>query len=162
MLYLDLFQALHAHQVRYLLVGGLAMNLHGVPRMTMDVDLVLAMDEANLDHFIDCAKSLGLVPLAPVPLSALKDPAQRKDWFEQKHMLAFGLQNTNARVPVMVDILIAPQVDIQQAFERSLSRDLNGLPIALACIEDMIALKTNTGRAQDESDIEHLERIRER
>jgi hypothetical protein len=48
MFYLDLFRCLHEHDVRYLLVGGLAMNLHGVPRMTMDVDLILAMDDANL------------------------------------------------------------------------------------------------------------------
>ncbi len=40
MFYLDLFKALEKHKVRYLLVGGLAMNLHGVPRATMDVDLV--------------------------------------------------------------------------------------------------------------------------
>ncbi len=37
MFYLDLFKALEKHKVRYLLVGGLAMNLHGVPRATMDV-----------------------------------------------------------------------------------------------------------------------------
>jgi hypothetical protein len=53
MFYLDLFRALNDHQVRYLLVGGLAMNLHGVPRMTMDVDLILAMDEANLERLHD-------------------------------------------------------------------------------------------------------------
>ena len=39
MFYLDLFRALDKHRVNYVLVGGLAMNLHGVPRMTMDVDL---------------------------------------------------------------------------------------------------------------------------
>lgn len=162
MIYLDIFRALHDHQVAYLLVGGLAMNLHGVPRMTMDVDLVLAMDAGNLDRFIGCANSLNLTPSVPVALATLKDPAQRRIWFEQKHMLAFGLQNNHARVPVMVDVLIAPAIDIEQAFARSLTRDLNGLPITLASIEDMIALKTGTGRAQDESDIEHLERIRDR
>ena len=44
MFYLNLFKALEKHKVQYLLVGGLAMNLHGVPRTTMDVDLVLALD----------------------------------------------------------------------------------------------------------------------
>lgn len=160
MLYLDLFQALHEHQVRYLLVGGLAMNLHGVPRMTMDVDLVLLMDEENLDHFIACAEMMHLTPSAPVSISALKDPIQRQNWFEQKHMIAFGLQNNQARIPVMVDILIAPAIDTEAAFARAVIRDLNGLPLSLASIDDMIALKKGTGRAQDESDIEHLERIR--
>jgi hypothetical protein len=160
MLYLDLFRALHDHQVRYLLVGGLAMNLHGVPRMTMDVDLVLVMDEGNLDRFIACAESLSLAPTAPVPIRALKDPAQRQVWQEQKHMIAFGLQNGQARIPVMVDVLIAPPLDIAEAFKRAAVRNLDGLPITLASIDDMITLKQGTGRLQDQSDIEHLERIR--
>jgi hypothetical protein len=36
MFYLDLFRCLQDRNVRYLLAGRLAMNLHGVPRMTMD------------------------------------------------------------------------------------------------------------------------------
>lgn len=88
MLYLDLFRCLHEHHVRYLLVGGLAMNLHGVPRMTMDVDIVLALDDANLDSFIGCARKLGLKPQAPVPLESLKEPKQRKQWIEELHMIA--------------------------------------------------------------------------
>ncbi len=160
MLYIDLFKALNEHKVRYLLVGGLAMNLHGVPRMTMDVDLILAMDEDNLDRFIACAEMIGLSPLAPVPLQALKDPDQRREWVERKHLIAFALQNRQARIPVMVDVLIAPPVDIEAAFSRAIIRDVGDVPLTIAAIDDMIRLKSGTGRAQDESDIEHLERIR--
>ncbi len=52
MFYLELFRKLQQRHVRYLVAGGLAMNLHGVPRMTMDVDLVLAFDHENLSAFI--------------------------------------------------------------------------------------------------------------
>lgn len=159
MFYLDLFQALNRHQVRYLLVGGLAMNLHGVPRMTMDVDLILAMDEENLDRFIEAANSLGLAPIAPVPIGAIKDPAQRRVWVEQKHMIAFGLQNHGERVPTMVDVLIAPAIDAEAALERAITRQVGDIPVTVAAIDDMVRLKTGTGRAQDQSDIEHLERL---
>jgi len=159
-IYLDLFRALEKYRVSYLLIGGLAMNLHGVPRMTMDVDLVLLMDEDNLDRFIACAEELNLSPSAPVPLAALKNPEQRKLWREQKHMIAFGLQNPQARIPTIVDVLIAPTIDVGMAMQRAVVRDLDGTPVVLASIEDMITLKTGTGRAQDESDIEHLERAR--
>lgn len=161
MIYLDIFRALDEYRVDYLLVGGLAMNLHGVPRMTMDIDLVLLMDDQNLDRFIACAGILQLSPCVPVPLAALKSPEQRKTWFEQKHMIAFGLQDAQARMPTMVDVLIAPAIDIKAAMQRALVRDLNGTPVRLASIEDMIKLKQGTGRAQDESDIEHLERLRD-
>lgn len=162
MLYLDLFRALDEHKVRYLLVGGLAMNLHGVPRMTMDVDLVLAMDDDNLDRFIACAETIGLSPVAPVPLQSLKDADQRQAWVVQKQLIAFALQNRQARIPVMVDVLIAPPIDIEAAFSRAIIRSVGDMPLTIAAIEDMIHLKTGTGRAQDESDIEHLERLRER
>lgn len=160
MIYLDLFRALHKHRVRYLLVGGLAMNLHGVPRMTMDVDLVLLMDEDNLDRFIACAGELDLSPVAPVPINALKSAEQREAWRNQKHMIAFALHNARGRIPVMVDVLIAPAIDIEAAMERAVVRDLGGIPLSLAGIDDMIALKRGTGRSQDQSDIEHLERLR--
>lgn len=59
MFYLDLFRRLEEQQVRYLLVGGLAMNLHGVPRMTMDVDIALVMDRSNIETFVELAKENG-------------------------------------------------------------------------------------------------------
>lgn len=162
MIYLELFRALEKYQVRYLLVGGLAMNLHGVPRMTMDVDLVLVMDEDNLDRFIACAGELGLAPCVPVQLAALKDPAQRKAWAEEKHMIAFGLVNPKIGAATLVDVLIAPGIDLPTAFQRALTRNLDGIPVTLAAVDDMIALKRDTGRAQDASDIEHLERLHDR
>ena len=71
MFYLEVFRALEEHKVRYLLVGGLAMNLHGVPRMTMDIDLVIALDIKNLEGFIGAAVSLQLKPVLPIALSDL-------------------------------------------------------------------------------------------
>lgn len=159
MRYLDLFHALSTHQVRYVLVGGLAMNLHGVPRMTMDIDLILAMDDANLDHFIRCAEALELRPVAPVKLADLKDPALRQQWITQKHMIAFGLQGEHNHL--MVDILIAPKINLDQALQRAERRPVGDTEVVLASIDDMIALKAHTGRQQDQSDIEHLERIRD-
>lgn len=158
MFYLDLFRALQLHRVDYLLVGGLAMNLHGVPRMTMDVDLVLAMDDANLDRFIACAQSIGLQPVAPVKLHSLKDPAERRSWVESKHMIAFALRAPVGYAPT-VNILIAPPIDIAQAIARSVQKQVGDVPLRLASIEDMIALKTAAGRRQDHDDIAHLKRL---
>lgn len=88
MFYLDLFRTLEARKVRYLLVGGVAMNLHGVPRMTMDVDLILAMDDANLLAFLGAASHLGLRPVAPVKPDDLLDPGTRKAWVTEKNRRA--------------------------------------------------------------------------
>ena len=159
MFYLDLFRCLHERRVRYMLVGGLAMNLHGVPRMTMDVDLILAMDDANLDAFLACAHTLGLKPQAPVPIEALKDAAQRRQWIEDKNLIAFAL-NAPAPAGTTVDILVRHALDIEMAMAAASTRDVGGVPVRLCAIEDMIKLKEGTGRRQDAADIEHLRRIR--
>ena len=158
MFYLDLFRCLHEHRVRYLLVGGLAMNLHGVPRMTMDVDIVLALDNPNLDAFMACARKLGLKPQAPVPLESLKDPVKRKEWIETKHMIAFALNAPQAS-GATVDVLIKHPLDMDSAFAAAVTRDVDGVQVLLCGISDMIALKQNTGRQQDTADVEHLRRI---
>lgn len=159
MFYLDLFRALNDHQVRYLVVGGLAMNLHGVPRMTMDIDLVLAMDEENLDRFIACAEQMKLAPVAPVNLVDLKNPQQRKQWAEEKHMVAFGLQAPAAGAPLL-DILITPAIDVESALQRAVIQTVQEATICIAAVDDLIALKQAARRHQDMDDIQHLERLR--
>ena len=59
----ELMQWLSASKTDYVLVGGLSVALHGYVRNTMDVDVVLAMDEDNLKRFIDSAKAVGLQPV---------------------------------------------------------------------------------------------------
>ena len=159
MFYLDLFQRLEEKQVRYLLVGGLAMNLHGVPRMTMDVDIVLAMDHANVQSFLGLAKELGLQPVAPVAIDSLLDPALLRSWKQQKGMIAFALKGRDAGAPTL-DILIEPPINLEAALQRAEARLLKNIRISLASIDDLIRLKSETGRAQDQADIEHLQRLK--
>lgn len=158
MFYLDLFRVLEQHKVRYLLVGGLAMNLHGVPRTTMDVDLVVALDSANLQAFLVAVEALRLKPVAPVSLNDLLDPARRQQWLKEKNMLVFALRPPEMQGPT-VDVLIDPPVDIEAALTRTVWREVQGVHIALISVEDLIHLKEKSGRAQDRSDIEHLRRL---
>ncbi len=160
MFYLDLFKALADHEVRYLLVGGVAMNLLGVPRMTMDVDIVVALDQGNLDAFLGAADELQLQPAVPVPLTDLLDPARRRAWRTEKHMMAFPLRAPDASAPT-VDILIDPPLDLESAFARVQRRQVGDVIVRVAAIEDMIQMKVRAGRAQDLADIEHLRRLQQ-
>ena len=51
--YLAIFRRLNEAGVRYAVAGGMAVNLHGIPRMTYDIDLVLRLDDRNLAAFVD-------------------------------------------------------------------------------------------------------------
>jgi hypothetical protein len=101
MFYLDLFRALANHEVRYLLVSRVAMNLHGVPRMTMDVDLVLALDRSNLEGFLAACAELQLQPAIPVALGDLLDPDRRRAWQTEKRMTAFPLRAPDTSAPTV-------------------------------------------------------------
>ncbi|HEY6720901.1 MAG TPA: DUF6036 family nucleotidyltransferase [Burkholderiales bacterium] len=159
MFYLDLFRTLQEERVDYVVVGGLAINLHGVERATMDVDLVLAMDDSNLRRFLNAATKLKLKPSLPVPIEALCDSKQLDDWVREKHLIAFSLRPALPHVPT-VDIIVRPAVPFDQMYRNRIEKDVGGVRLSLASINDLITLKTGTGRKQDASDIEALKIVR--
>ena len=155
MFYLDLFRTLQEERVDYVVVGGLAINLHGVERATMDVDLVLAMDDANLRRFLSAADRLKLKPILPVSIEALRDAKQLDAWAREKRLIAFSLHSASPNLPT-VDIIVRPAVPFNAMHRNRIEKDIGGVRFNLASIDDLIKLKTGTGRKQDASDIEAL------
>ena len=160
MFYLDLFRELQKHEVQYVVVGGIAINLHGVERATMDVDLVLAMDEGNLQRFLRAATELELKPSLPVKIEALCNAAQLDAWVAEKHMIAFCLRPASKTAP-FVDIIVRPKVAFETIYRNRLEKDIGGVLFKLASIDDLIALKTDTGRNKDASDIVALRKVQQ-
>jgi hypothetical protein len=64
--FLDLFVALNANEVQYLVAGGWAVNLYGVERATGDLDLVVYLEQLNLERFIEVVTRFGFKPRVPV------------------------------------------------------------------------------------------------
>ena len=64
MFYLDLFAALN-RKVDYVLIGGLAIALHGIERATMDIDVTVAMTSDNLTSLVETARELGMLSVDP-------------------------------------------------------------------------------------------------
>ena len=160
MFYVDLFRRLEEAGVRYLVVGGIAVNLHGVNRLTHDVDLMLALDPENLRRFVSVAKAYSFEPVVPVQVEDLADPAKVRDWIDNKHMLAFGLRPRDPVEPT-VDILVNPPVEFEAAYARRVVAEVAGQKISIASIADIIAMKTGTGRAKDQDDVAMLKRMGE-
>lgn len=159
MFYLDLFRALQREEVRYLVVGGLAVNLYGVQRATMDVDLMLAFDSDNVERFLRAARDLGLKPVAPVVLESFADEQARASWFEQKRMIVFALRAADPAAPTL-DVLMRPHVSFDEAWSRRVEKSIGDLVVRLASLEDLIRLKEASGRQRDRSDIEALRKAR--
>lgn len=76
--------------VRYLVVGGVAVVLHGYLRTTLDLDLVLHLERDNVERALKALSGLGFQPQVPVPLSSFADPQVREGWFGDKNMTVFS------------------------------------------------------------------------
>ena len=61
--------------MRYVVVGEIALNLHGVPRATADLDITVAIDEKNLEKLFGVMEELGFKPRIPVSSHEFANPA---------------------------------------------------------------------------------------
>lgn len=160
MFYLDLFSALDRHQVDYVLIGGLAISLHGIERATMDIDVSVAMTPDNLSALAAMARELGMTPVLPVDLNTLTDLDQLAQWHQERNLEAFAL-HAPGHTGMTLDVLLYPPVDFAGMRERAVTFKAGDVPVVVACIDDMIALKQAVGRPIDLADIEHLKRLKE-
>lgn len=160
MYYENLFSKLEEEHIKYLVVGGLAVNLHGVPRMTADVDIAIAFDESNVKALIALLENLGFKPKAPVDPARLADPQTRIAWQNEKHMLAFTF--TNHTNPLEeVDVLLQTPFNFDKAYDRREIVRAGRIRVNVACVDDLIRTKEGTGRKQDEADIDSLRLVKE-
>ena len=134
------------------------MNLLGAPRLTMDVDIVLALDDGNLDGLFALARELGLKPSIPVAIEFPKDPASRREWIERRNKIALPLVAAAPGSPTL-DVLIEHPLDFEAAYSRRERRRVAEVEARVASVADMIALKERAGRRQDRDDVEHLRRL---
>ena len=155
----ELLEALADEGVQYVLVGGLAVQLHGFARATFDIDLVLAMDDDNLGRFIDIANRLGLTPGIPVPIESLRDPELLEQWHREKNMVAFSLREPQAGGGV-INLLLRPEVPFDRLLTNSVPGRLFGRTLRIASIDDLLIMKRSSNRPKDQLDIEALEKIK--
>jgi hypothetical protein len=153
--YLDLLASLHRGGVRYAIAGGMAAVLHGVPRMTFDIDLVLDLAEDNVRRIVDVLRSEGYRPRLPVPLEDLTNEAKRRDWIEERNLIAFSLIHPE-RAMEEVDILLVMPVPWDEIAASTVTRMLEGVPAIVVGRRVLRAMKLATGRAKDRADAELL------
>jgi len=154
----DLIKLLADAGIDFVLVGGLAAALQGYQRVTMDIDVVLAMEEGNLKRLVAAAKAAGLRPVAPVDIETLTQPGLLEQWHNEKGMLAFSLYSPD-QVATVMDILIKPVVPYADLRRAASLVGLGPLSVPVASIDHLIAMKTATGRGKDLIDIEELRKI---
>ncbi|MBI3288754.1 MAG: hypothetical protein HYZ74_04470 [Elusimicrobia bacterium] len=158
-LFEPIFAALNEAGVRYVVVGGLAVVLHGHPRLTADVDIVLDLEPAATRKAMSALKKLGLKARAPVDPAAFADPRLRESWARDKGMTVFNLYSPDNPL-LSIDIFVREPMPFDSLWSRAKEVDLGQVHTRIASIEDLIAMKRAVARPQDMIDIEALEALR--
>jgi hypothetical protein len=91
--------ALNAAGVRYLVVGGLAVNAHGYLRTTVDLDLVVQLHPENVVRGLNALEGIGYKPRIPVTAEQFADQSLRDSWREEKGILPVDQRGSCAGNP---------------------------------------------------------------
>ena len=156
--YLGIFKELNAKKVKYIVVGGMAVNFHGIPRMTYDIDLILYLEDRNLTKFIGLMRKWGFKPKVPVRMMDFAAKNKREDWIKNKNMKAFNLINPKWAISE-IDVVIDTPIDYKKASKNLKYIYLRGISIPTISISDLILMKSKSGRIQDREDIKNLKKV---
>lgn len=141
--YHQVIKALNDCSVRYLLVGGFAVNFHGYNRTTSDLDLWVDISEPNLESIERAMEVLGYEfdEFASFELSA-------------ERMVV--LSEEDYVVELMPRLNISEEVSFDEAFERSETRKIDGLDYHIISLDDLLKEKAKSKRYKDLDDYSKL------
>ncbi len=135
-----LFACLEKNEVKYVIIGGVAAILHGVPRMTGDIDIFIEADLENAERMLATLKELGY------ETSGLVTPAG----FVAVKLLIF---ENGIKIDVMLRI---PGVEFATAWANKKVQYAGEQKFYIISKPDLIASKLAAGRKRDLADVTAL------
>jgi hypothetical protein len=153
--------ALNREGVSYLIAGGLAVNAHGYIRTTLDVDLVVSLDPANVARAFEALAALGYRPMVPITAAQFADAEMRRGWIREKGMKVLNFFSDRHR-ETNVDVFVSEPFEFEREYANALSGDLApGISVRFVSLQTLIAMKQEAGRPRDLDDVQHLRWIAE-
>ncbi len=154
-------RSLNEGNVLYLVAGGLAVNAHGYIRFTQDVDLVIALDSANIVRAFEMLARLGYRPAVPVTAEQFADSEQRQQWIRDKGMKVLNFFSDQHR-ETNVDVFVTEPFDFQRESMGAMQGELSpGVNVRFVSLPTLIAMKEAANRPRDIDDVQHLRWIQE-
>lgn len=132
--------------------------LHGYPRLTADVDLVVDLEPEEARKALSALVELGLRPRVPVSALDFSDPEKRNRWIAEKGMKVMTFWDPKNPM-LVVDLFVEHPIDFKELWGHSQEMPLEGSFVRVSSLSDLIRLKKISGRPRDLDDIEKLEEI---
>jgi predicted nucleotidyltransferase len=138
----EFIQSLNDNGVRYLVVGGYAVALHGYPRYTKDMDIWVEMTSENASKILKALDQFGFGSL----------DVKASDFTLPDQTLQLGYP------PRRIDILTTiPGIEFPECYPSRTTVELDGVSVNFIDLENLKKNKKATGRHQDMADLENLE-----
>lgn len=144
--HLDVYRSLNSHKVRYLVIGGLAVNIYGLPRSTKDMDIFIEHKIENCKKLLKAFKSINL------GTASLTDSQKILD----NEVTIF---DDLIRIDVLTKV---KGLEFVSAWEKRNEVKVDDIMIPFVSFEHLIQSKKAAGRKQDLEDVEYLIKIKER
>jgi len=138
--YINFFQRLSDNRIDYLLVGGLAVNFHGIPRMTYDIDIMILLEVDNIKKLVDLLKDCGYRPRINEDPINLADENKRNIWIKDKGMKAFTFWADKAAIRE-IDVVFYSPIPYEDLKQRAVNIKIKDVIVPTISIEDLIKLK---------------------
>jgi len=158
-LYEEILREFKTQKVKYVIVGGIAFNLLGGYRNTLDMDILVEMADKNLFKVVNILKKAGYHVKQPVDPIMIADKKTREDWIKNKNMKAFNFYK-GERTYEEVDIVIDSPVDFKEAIKDAIEVRVEGLSLTVISPREFIKMKKSSARDKDLKDIEDIKSIR--
>lgn len=146
---------LHEGSVRYAIAGGFAAVLHGVPRMTFELDLVVDLADDNMQRLVEVLTTEGYRPRIPVALSELADAKKREEWIMERDVVDFSLHHP-VRAMEEIDLLLVAPLSWEEISRSTVTLQLEDVPVVVVGRAALRAMKLARGREEDLIDAELL------
>ena len=135
------FESFQSHEVEYLVIGGIAAVLHGVPRATFDLDILIRPTESNAHRLLEALRAAGLGTADLIDVAGV-----------------LGNEITVFNDRVRIDVQTAtPGITFDEAWSRRETMEYRDQPFFVVCKADLIASKKAAGRNRDLEDVRVLE-----
>lgn len=157
-IYEEVLRDFQKERVKYVVVGGIALNLHGSLRNTADLDILVEMSDENLRKIVSILQRHGYRVRQPVDPLQIANAETRKNWIHNKHMKAFNFFKDRGLKEV--DIIIDSPVSYKAASGKAKKIKIDDLVLPLISINHLIKMKQPTGRDIDRLDVAELKKIK--
>jgi hypothetical protein len=156
--YEDLIKKLVKEKIKFVIVGGIAVNLLGALRSTADLDILPELSFANLTRLIKLLGSLGFKTRTPIPIDILSCPSARRRLLREKNLIALNYSKLDEIKEI--DIIINSTISFKNAWAHRTMISLGSFKAPVISINDLIKMKSVTDRAVDKLDSLHLKTLR--